>query len=114
MRLMPKPSGTVATIKVLLLWMMSLGCAAEARAEDDVSLALENAKKLVTFQIDDVPLEAQPVLATSNPTRGAGYEGSTHLWLNHGRPAVAVSIFEWRGQVVHEGRCTGAIGETVR
>lgn len=98
----------------LLALLSSATGLSSIRAEDQISVALQNAKDLVVFQRNGAPLQPHTVLATSNPARGAGHEGSMLLWLDKGRPAVAVSIFEWQGRIVHEidalarnGRLTG-------
>lgn len=101
MGLLPLPVRRSAA-RGIVAWFAAVAGISAAQADERLPVALENAKRLVTYRHQDVVLQPQPVLTTSNPTRGDGHEGSMTLWLNHGRPAVAVAIFEWGGRVVHE------------
>jgi len=73
-----------------------------AFAEDEMVEALKVARSLIEFQLGDDPLTAHAVLTTTNPSRGAGSDGTMMLWLDEGRPLVAVSVYNWEGKVLHE------------
>ncbi len=72
------------------------------RAQEQLVAALEKAKTFISVRQGNVELRSVPVLTTSNPTRGAGLDGTMLLWLNQGRPVAAMSIYAWEGRIMHE------------
>jgi len=73
-----------------------------AFAQDEMVEALKKARNLIEFRLGDDPLTAHSVLTTTNPSRGAGSDGTMMLWLDQGRPIVAVSVYNWEGKILHE------------
>ena len=71
-------------------------------AQDQMAEALKKARDLIEFRVGDEPLTAHSVLTTTNPARGAGSDGTMMLWLDQGRPLVAVSVYNWDGKINHE------------
>jgi hypothetical protein len=71
-------------------------------AQVEMFEALKKARNLIEFRIGDDPLTAHSVLTTTNPSRGAGSDGTMMLWLDQGRPLAAVSVYNWEGKIMHE------------
>ncbi len=71
-------------------------------AQDEMGEALKKARELIEFRLGDEPLKPHSVLTTTNPSRGVGSDGTMMLWLDQGRPMVAVSVYNWEGKIMHE------------
>lgn len=73
-----------------------------AFAQNEMAEALKKARDFIDFRLGDDQLKAHSVLTTTNPSRGAGSDGTMMLWLHEGRPLVAVSVYNWEGKIHHE------------